>query len=352
MRNNTFSGPATIFLAFIGIILVTLGMQAISSMIIPLIFSFFGALVFAPLVRWLQRKGVPNTVSVGLVVFFFILAIIFIGVLTVISIVQLNQQIPIYQTQLNNYIDGISQQVPSPEDFSISSLIRNITGSLIAVSLEIVTGAINATTAVAIIIITTAFLLLDTLGISAKTIKDAQENYVLLRNIGNFSKGLMDYVVIRTETNLITGAGVGIVLLLGGIEFAIFWAIVIFIFSYIPFIGLFLASIPPVFLALLQYGPVGALVVIAVILVVNILAENVIFPSLAGKGLELYPSVVFISLVYWAYVLGPAGALISTPLTMAVKVILESFEETKGLAMLLGSGKNQEEIEETEKADA
>lgn len=336
------------FLVFVGFILVTLGMREIASILSPFIFAIFGAMIFAPLVRWLQRKGVPNTVSVGIVIFFFILIVLFVGLLTVISIVQLNSRIPVYESQLDIYISQLTGFIPLSADFSLGAFLRSITGSLISVALNILGGAINATTGIVLIIVTTGFLLLDSLEVPEKIFEEAEERSLVLKNLGGFGKSLMDYVMIRTETNVITGVGIGIILLLGRIEFAIFWALVIIIFSYIPYIGLFLASIPPVFLALMQYGPVAALIVIAIITVVNTLAENVIFPSLAGRGLELYSSVVFISLVYWAFVLGPAGALISVPLTMAVKSILDSFEETKSLGMLLGPSKSEEKVKEPE----
>jgi predicted PurR-regulated permease PerM len=323
-------------------------MREIASILSPFIFAIFGAMIFAPLVRWLQRKGVPNTVSVGIVIFFFILIVLFVGLLTVISIVQLNSRIPVYESQLDIYISQLTGFIPLSADFSLGAFLRSITGSLISVALNILGGAINATTGIVLIIVTTGFLLLDSLEVPEKIFEEAEERSLVLKNLGGFGKSLMDYVMIRTETNVITGVGIGIILLLGRIEFAIFWALVIIIFSYIPYIGLFLASIPPVFLALMQYGPVAALIVIAIITVVNTLAENVIFPSLAGRGLELYSSVVFISLVYWAFVLGPAGALISVPLTMAVKSILDSFEETKSLGMLLGPSKSEEKVKEPE----
>ena len=143
-------------------------------------------------------------------------------------------------------------------------------------------------------------------------------------------------MIIRTETNLITAVGIVIVFLIGGIDFAILWGVLIFLLSYIPYIGLVLASIPPHMLALFKYGPVGALAVIVVILVINMLAENVIFPSLAGKGLKLSPGILFLSLIYWNYVLGTAGVLLSIPLTVILKIVFESFDETKWLARLMG----------------
>ena len=89
-------------------------------------------------------------------------------------------------------------------------------------------------------------------------------------------------------------------------------------------------------LALFKYGPVGALAVIVVIMIVDMVAENVVFPSLAEKGLKLSPGILFLSLIYWNYVLGAAGVLLSIPLTVVLKIVFESFDETKLLAKLMG----------------
>jgi len=131
-------------------------------------------------------------------------------------------------------------------------------------------------------------------------------------------------MLLRTEINLVGGIGVAILLLLGGIDFALLWGLLFFLFGYIPYLGFYMAAIPPMLLGLFEYGPIGALGVLAGISIINLLIENVIFPSIAGKGLKLSPSIVFLSLFYWSYVLGTAGALIAVPLTMAVKLILES----------------------------
>ncbi len=89
-------------------------------------------------------------------------------------------------------------------------------------------------------------------------------------------------------------------------------------------------------LALFKYGPIGALAVIVVVLIVSMLAENVVFPSLAGKGLKLSPGILFLSLIYWNFVLGAVGVILSIPLTIVLKILLESFEDTKWLARLIG----------------
>ena len=103
-------------------------------------------------------------------------------------------------------------------------------------------------------------------------------------------------------------------------------------------------------LALFEYGLIGALGVLIGVTIINALVENVVFPSIAGKGLKLSPTLVFLSLFYWSYVLGTVGALIAVPLTIVVKIILESSEETRLIAKLMESsgdrGQDEEKIVE------
>ncbi|WP_292464178.1 AI-2E family transporter [Methanolobus sp.] len=351
-QSYTLSKPVKLFLLIIGLVFLTREMQNISSILITFIFSFFAALIFAPLVHWLQRKRVPTILSVGVVVFLFILIIAVLGIVIAVTITQLSGRIPAYETELTGYMESLTQYLPSTEELSLNMVLREFGGSVISISMGFLNGVINATTTVVLIIIITAFLLMDAAGTPKPIQKELEDEFVLLAKLHAFSKVVVDYVRVRTEANLITGGGVAVALLIGGIEFAIFWGIVMFIFSYIPYIGLFLASIPPALLALLQYGPIGALAVITVILIINMLAEDVLLPSLAGRDLELSPSVVLLSIIYWVYVLGPAGALIATPLTISIKIILESFEETEEIARLMNSKKAREKEKQSKEQEA
>jgi len=122
-----------------------------------------------------------------------------------------------------------------------------------------------------------------------------------------------------------------------GVDYPILWGTLAFLLYYVPNIGSILATIPATLLALVQLG-VGSAILTAVGLVViyNILG-NIVEPKLMGKGLGLSPLVVFISLVFWGWVLGPVGMVLSVPLTSLVKIGLESSGETGGLAIMLGS---------------
>ncbi|MDN5309435.1 MAG: transport protein TqsA [Methanolobus sp.] len=343
IHTGTFSAPAKMLFISVAVVILTVGMRAIASILIPILFSLFATIIFAPLIYKLQKRGVPPVLSIALVILLFLLLFLVVSILTVSAILQFNELIPVYQSRLSERIDIFMQYIPSIEniDISIASIARDVGIFLLGSFASIFTGAVSAATTIGLILITTAFLLIDAIGLSKKVQREVEEHFTLAVNVKNLGGQVMDYVVIRTETNLAMGIGTTIILLIANIPFAFLWGFLAFLLGYIPYIGLTLAIIPPAILALVQYGPLGALILIVVILIINGLSENLLFPSLAGKGLELSPSVVFLSLIYWGFVLGPAGALISTPLTMVVRTVLASFEDTHWLAELMGETKSK-----------
>ena len=128
------------------------------------------------------------------------------------------------------------------------------------------------------------------------------------------------------------------------VNFAVLWGILTFLLGYIPYLGFFLGVLPPMIFALFEYGITGALAVFASVWLFNLLVENILFPSLAGKGLKLSPSVVILSLIYWSYVLGAAGALIAVPLTIVVKMIIEGSSGISWMAKLMEPKKEDKEV--------
>ncbi len=320
MNATTSSTPAKILLYSTAAVFLTLGMKAISDILTPVFFALFAFLIFSPLVRWLMRKKVPGKVSVLLVILLFIFVFFGTAILFVNSLLQISGRIPSYDSQLQSILNSISTYFP-------------ISGE-------------NVTSIVVLIFITTTFLLLDAAGAPEKAQSEDEDQPIHLLRFTEYSGSVVNYMLLRTEINLVGGIGVAILLLLGGIDFALLWGLLFFLFGYIPYLGFYLAAIPPMLLGLFEYGPMGALGVIVGISIINLLIENVIFPSIAGKGLKLSPSIVFLSLFYWSYVLGAAGALIAVPLTMAVKLVLESSRKTRTMAKLMESSETRNEDEE------
>ena len=97
-------------------------------------------------------------------------------------------------------------------------------------------------------------------------------------------------------------------------------------------------------LALIQLGPLSALLVAGGYIAANMIMGNIIEPRFMGKGLGLSTLVVFLSLVFWGWVFGPVGMLLSVPLTMLLKIAFESSQETEWISILMGP-----DIDETKK---
>ena len=343
MDTNSSSVPVRILVYSTFGIILTVGMREIAPILTTILFSIFAALIFSPLVRWLKRKGIPGGLSIILAILLFVFIVAILGVVVVKAAVQFGNQIPIYQTSLIEFINNFTHYLPLQGNLSLNSILSDIASIILNLMESIINGLVNAGTTVGIIILTTAFLLMDAANTSGKMNSELETQSELQMRMSKFGKNLVGFIVIRAETNLIIAAVITVALLIGGIDFAILWGVLIFLLTYIPYIGLVIASIPPIMLALFKYGPVGALAIIVVITIVDVLAENVIFTSLAGKSLKLSPAFLFLSLIYWNYVLGYAGVLLSVPLTIVLKSMFESFEETKWMARLMGPTGNGEE---------
>lgn len=343
MNTDNQSIPAKILLYSTAAVVLTIGMREIGSILTTLFLSLFVALLFTPPTRWLKRKGVPGGLSVFIVLFLALLIFAVLGIVVLGGAIQFGNQLPLYQDTLIALIDSLTGYIPQYQGLSLQSILRSMVSITTAFMISVINGILNTGTTAGVILLTAAFLLIDAVNIPEKVQKETQKQTELQIRLSRFGRNVLNFIIIRTETSLVIAIVVTVFLLIGKINFAILWGVLIFLLSYIPYIGLILAAIPPTMLGLFQYGPGGALAVIIMILVVDALAENLVFPSLAGKGLNLSPAVLFLTLLYWNFVLGPIGVLLSVPLTIFVKIILESFEQTKWLARLMGP---TEEIEE------
>jgi predicted PurR-regulated permease PerM len=151
----------------------------------------------------------------------------------------------------------------------------------------------------------------------------------------------IQYFVIRIKVNLFAAIGISVILFIPfGADFAILWGLLTFILGFIPYVGIMLATILPALMAWAKYGIEGALAVIVLFAIVNTIAESFIFPRQTSKGLQLSMYVVFVSLFFWGWILGPIGVFIAVPLTIVVVKYLENFDETRWLAFLMKSGED------------
>jgi predicted PurR-regulated permease PerM len=191
-----------------------------------------------------------------------------------------------------------------------------------------------------LVILTLVFMLLEAVGLPIKMLvafgsKEGDPN-----RFAGVTTEVQQYLLIKTGMSLATGVVIAIWLSILGLDFAIVWGLLAFLLNYIPTLGSIIASVPAILLALVQLGPTRALAVAIGFLLVNLVFGNIVEPHLMGRRLGLSTLVVFLSLVFWGWVLGPMGMLLSVPLTMIVKILLENSSDLKWVAVMLDSNRS------------
>jgi predicted PurR-regulated permease PerM len=225
---------------------------------------------------------------------------------------------------------------------SVAEQLKGIADPAAAMGLisSILKGFGNVLTNSFLIILTVVFILMETAGVTQKVLllrdqaDDEQSDKKVFSQV--FVEKLRDYMSMKTIISMMTGIIVAIAMWLIGLDYPVLWGVLAFMLNFVPNIGSIIAAVPAVMLAMVQLGVSSALLVAGVYVAVNVLIGSVIEPRYMGKGLGLSTLVVFVSLVFWGWVLGPVGMLLSVPLTITVKLALDCKPETQWLGHLLG----------------
>ena len=321
------------------LVVIIAGMKSASALIVPFIFSIFIAIICAPALTWLTRHRVPNVLAVIVILLAVILAGMLLSIAIGSSMQQFAREIPGYQVNLQAQYNGMITWLASygieiqgqgiREAFDPRSAIRWVN--------QLLAGLGYLFTNAFLIIFTVLFILLEISSFPMKLRELVKPGGRELAFSGHFLTSVQRYFGLKTLTSLATGAVVTIMLLIVGVDFPILWGLVAFLLNYIPNIGSIIAAVPAVLLALVQFGLSSAIGVASGYVIINIVIGSLLEPRIMGKGMGLSPLVVFVSLVFWGWVFGPIGMILSVPLTMLAKLAFEDREETRWLAVLLGS---------------
>jgi AI-2 transport protein TqsA len=324
-------------------VIVIAGLRAAQALVVPFMLALFFAIIAAPMVNLLQRKRVPAALAVFLVVIVLLAVLTVVGVVLGGTINRFVAAIPQYQARL----DALVNSIPSLIDrlpFELEIDDREILGIIdpgsvmrwVGSGLKGLAAILSNTFMISLIVV---FMLLEGVWVPTKLKIAFGEDSNAVLQVDRAATQIQRYLAVKTIISLATGVLVAIWTFFWGLDFALLWGLLAFLLNFIPTIGSLLAAVPAVLLALIQHGPGTALAVALGFLVVNVLFGNIIDPNVMGRTLGLSTLVVFLSLVFWGWVLGPVGMLLSVPLTMIIKIILESNEKTRPIAIMLDNGR-------------
>ncbi len=318
---------------------IVAGMKSAEAILVPLLLAGMLAIICVPPMQWLQRHGVPGWLSIVLVVLVVLAIGSAFGTVIGTSLIDFTASLPYYQARLQTEMAGFVAWL-GQHGVELSSRVLQDTlnpGQVLRVAGRIFSGVGDVLSRIGLILLVTVFILFEWSTLRDKILlafPDSAETH--LAQLSRVAENVKRYLALKTLLSLATGALVALMLTVLGVDYALLWGLLAFLLNYVPTIGSIIAAVPGIVLAFLQLGWDGALIATIGYLAINITISNLIEPRVLGEGVGLSTLVVFLSLVFWGWVLGPVGMLLSVPLTMIFKIFLEGNEDTLWLAILMG----------------
>ncbi len=326
------------------VVVVLAGVKAAQSLMIPFLLALFLAIICFPVVAWLTSRKVPIGVAVLAVVVVLLAAFSGFGAIVGGSV----DEFTAFATQNQARFDGLIQSASTwfeahdidPASLDLLNMLQP--GKLINLLGGVLKNLAGVLSNFFLILLTMIFMLLEAASLPVKIRAAVGKGRFDIDNVRHAIVQVQRYLGLKTITSLTTGLLVGFWTAILGLDFAVVWGLLAFLLNYIPSIGSIVAAIPAVLLGLVQ-GGLGYAILIAVgYVVTNIGIGNFVEPWLMGRTLGLSTLVVFLSLVFWGWMWGSIGMLLSVPLTMISKILFENTDDLQWIAVMLDNRRGAE----------
>ncbi|MCS6879919.1 MAG: AI-2E family transporter [Oscillochloridaceae bacterium] len=313
------------------------GVYLASSILGFVMLAVFFALLCHPIRVWLMGRGLASSVALTIIAIGLAAIVAGLALLVGVSLGEIVARLNVYQDQIASQSQAFRDRLGKlglsfADRAAQAALNAEALGRILAGIIASIAGFLASSFYVLLLVI---FLLVEGPAMFDRASRALGSTNPLITRFRSVSPFIVRYFGLRTYLNAMTGVGFALALLALGVDYALLWGALMFFLSYVPYVGIFVASIPPTILALAEHGPGRAILVVAGITVINIVLENIIFPRMVGKGLNLPATVVFLSFFVWLGLLGAPGALLSVFLTLLILLALDSYEHTRWLAKTL-----------------
>ena len=320
------------------LVIILAGIHAAADILVPMLLALFFAIVLNPLVTWFLRRGFNRTMSITIVV--VVMLTLLFGVLAA-SLNEFIAMLPKYNKELTRRLLDLQEVFPflnlhvSPERM----LKRMDSEKVMTYATTLMTQLSGAMASIVLLVMTVVFMLFEVRHLPYKLRFALSNPQIHIAGLHRALKGVSHYLALKTLISLWTGFIIWLGLELMGIQFALMWGVLGFLLNYIPNIGSVISAIPPMIQALLFNGVYEFVLVGSLFLVVHMVLGNMVEPRMMGHRLGMSTLVVFLSLLFWGWLLGPVGMLLSVPLTSVCKIWMETTVGGSKVAVLLGPGR-------------
>lgn len=328
-------------LVLAGLVIASAGIQAVSNIAGPVFLVITLVITVHPLRVWLVRHRVPQVVSslVALIVVYALLIIVLAAI--VWSLTQLVTALTSYSAA---FTDLYTQALSALAKMGVrSSTLQNALSSVnlstfAGVAQTVLTTLTSGLSSLALMLATVFFLVFDTANIDDRIARIRQDRPHVAAALVEFAHVVRKYWVVSTVFGVIGAVLDVAALAIIGVPMALTWGVLAFVANYIPNVGFFLGLLPPTLIALLSGGPGHAIAVVVVYCVLNVVIQTFIQPRFTGDAVGITGTAAFLSLIFWAFTLGPLGALLAVPATLLVKsLLIDNSDSGRWFDALIGS---------------
>lgn len=314
------------------LIIVILGIRFIATdLIAPLLMAFFLTALMRPFFNWFRRKGYSSITSVVLMLTSIIVGLIGVILITTWCIDILREALAPLTESLKQSIETLPIDSDTAEEIAktvdpnaILNLIWSLVGNL---QFIILYGFIIPSLSI--------MLLLQLDSMPKDMLSGLTKQSPFLNKISHFASSIVLYVGGRFKVNLISAIMLTSVLLILNVDYPFLWGFMSLILGFVPYIGAFLSGLFPTLIAYTQYGWGVALLVIVALGVIGFVTENIIDPKIQGERNRISTATMVAALIFWSWLLGPIGAILSAPLTYLIKIVLADYPETLWISQFM-----------------
>lgn len=320
------------------LVVLVAGLRFAAALLEPLLLAVFLAVVSYPLVRVLVSWRVPRGLAVLLVLVLDVAAVVGLGLLVADVLDDFQTRLPTYQLRTKAMIDTLIVELNAHgADLDARRIaVLMAPGNMMSFAGSLLQSVMGLVGELFLVLLVGAFVLLEASVFGDKLrliLPDADEE---MGRLERAAREVQKYLGVKTISNLFAALVVGGLSYVFEVDFPVLWAVLAFLLNFIPTIGSVIASGPPILLALVMHGPATAALYAAFYIGLNVLIGNVLEPRVMGRALGLSPLVVLLSMIFWGWLWGPVGALLSVPLTMSTKIVLAHTTDNEWVGVLLG----------------
>ncbi len=320
-------------------VVIIAGLKIASEIVIILLLAIFISSLLSAFLAFLTKKRIPKLISYILLGILFLISSLLVTYLVNTSLTNFVNALPLYENKIKeltlltfSYMESYNININKNEVLKLMDF-----NYLFTFTKEIISNLGVILSKLLLITIGVAFILSESKLFNKKLKLIFKNDTQKLVSFNLFSHNLQKYFAVKTFTSFLTGVFIYVVLLYFGIQYALLWAFVAFIFNFIPVVGSIVASLPAILISLVAGNIEATVWLIVIYVIINISISNILEPKFMGTHLNLSPMIIFFSLIFWGWVLGIVGMFLAVPITMTIKIAFESSENTKWIGILLSN---------------